>query len=51
MSENEDTMIRVKKTTREKLFNLGNKGDSYDDIINDLILFYNTQKKENKHVE
>jgi hypothetical protein len=34
---NEWTMIKVKKATREALFALGGKGDSYDDIIQRLL--------------
>lgn len=33
----DQTMIRVKKETRERLAALGSKGDTYDDIINKLI--------------
>jgi len=34
---NEFTMIRIKRTTHKKLTDLGHKGQSYDDVINDLI--------------
>jgi len=33
----EDTRIPVSKQTREKLKSLGSKGQTYDDIINELI--------------
>jgi len=34
---NEFTMIRIKRTTHERLTKLGRKGQTYDDVINDLI--------------
>lgn len=38
MNENEDfTTIRIKKSTREILQNMGKKGETYDDIITRLI--------------
>jgi len=44
MSENkEKTTIQLYKTTRDKLKNLGSKGESYDTIIQRLI-----KLKENK---
>lgn len=33
----QNTVIRVTKQTRKKLADRGNKGDSYDNIINELI--------------
>jgi transcriptional regulator len=42
MSETETTTILIKKSTRNKLKVLGNKGDTYDDIIEKLI-----ESKEN----
>jgi len=33
----ETTQIPVKKRTRQKLRNLGRKGQTYDEIINNLI--------------
>lgn len=38
--ENEWTRIRVRKSTTEKLKRLGNKGETYDDIINRLVEAY-----------
>ena len=34
---NEFIMFRIKRTTAEKLKQLGHKGETYDDIINKLI--------------
>jgi DNA replicative helicase MCM subunit Mcm2 (Cdc46/Mcm family) len=35
--EEEKTTIQITKVTRDKLKNLGKKGDTYDEIINSLI--------------
>lgn len=40
MDEPIDTMIPVRKSTRQKLRDIGNKGDTYDDVINRLIDLY-----------
>lgn len=40
------TNIQVSRETRDKLANLGNKGDSYDDIIVRLLNFYFENKGE-----
>ena len=42
----EETTIQIKKETREKIFNLGKKGESYDDIINRVM--FGAKKKTNK---
>ena len=34
------TMIPVRKSTREKLKDIGRKGETYDEIINRLIEFW-----------
>lgn len=34
---NDKTIIEIYKSTKEKLFNLKNMGESYDDVINRLI--------------
>jgi len=39
------TTLKVKKKTREKLAEIGNKKETYDDIIQRLIEFY---RKNNK---
>jgi hypothetical protein len=31
------TMIQLKKSTRERLKDIGKKGESYDDLINQLL--------------
>jgi predicted DNA-binding protein len=40
MNMDELTSIKLRRETREKLKNLGRKGESYDQIINKLIEFY-----------
>lgn len=35
------TTIRVKRSTKWKLESIGHKGETFDDIINKLINFYN----------
>jgi hypothetical protein len=40
MDKRIDTMILVRKSTRQKLRDIGNKGDTYDDVINRLINSY-----------
>lgn len=45
-SEEGDTSIRVKISTREKMRQFGKFGESYDDIINRLIEFYQTKHKD-----
>lgn len=37
MESDDGTYIRVKKSTRERLGNIGTKKDSYDSVINMLI--------------
>lgn len=37
MSENENTTIMIRKTTKKEIGELGEYGDSMDDIINKLI--------------
>jgi predicted CopG family antitoxin len=39
------TPIRVTKDTRKELFDLGQKGDSYDDVIQKLLAHYKKEKK------
>jgi len=41
----EETTIQIKKDTRDKIFRLGKKGESYDDIIN-RVMFGGTGKKK-----
>ena len=45
MGEEEITTLRVKVSTRDRLADIGNKDDTFDDIINRLVDFY---KKETK---
>ena len=51
------TTISLKKETVDKLKMLGRKGDTYDDIVNRLIDFYNnhnankTDKNHNGDIE
>jgi len=40
------TTILIKKETRERLKKLGRKDESYDQIVNRLISFYEKEKKE-----
>lgn len=40
MEEQIDTMIPVRKSTRQKLRDIGGKGETYDDVINRLIENY-----------
>ena len=45
------TTIRIKRTTKKKLENLGKKTDSFDDIINKLIENYDPlHAKENEKI-
>lgn len=37
MADEEKTTIAINKSTKEKLDHLGDKGDTYDEIINRLI--------------
>ena len=37
-------MIWIRKDTREKLKQMGHKGETYDDIINNLILYARGKK-------
>ena len=36
-SKGEGTLIPIRKTTRERLYDIGRKGESYDKLINKLI--------------
>ena len=47
-TEEGDTSIRVKISTREKMRQFGKFGESYDDIIKRLIEFYQDKNKDNK---
>jgi hypothetical protein len=47
-SEEGDTSIRVKISTREKMRQFGKFGESYDDIIKRLIEFYQDKNKDKK---
>lgn len=38
--DNIDTSIRIKKETRDRLLEMGKKGESYDAIINRLLKVY-----------
>jgi predicted DNA-binding protein len=40
MNVDELTSIKLRRETRDRLKNLGRKGESYDQIINKLIEFY-----------
>ena len=42
---NYSTSIRLTYQTRERLRKIGTSGDSYDDIINGLIDYYQATKK------
>ena len=46
---NEITTIRVTKKTKSKLAELGNKSETYEDILNKMVDFYIQQN--NKKVE
>ena len=44
----EDTTIRLKRKTRERLARLGNKDESFDDIVQRLLDFYERNMKRGK---
>lgn len=46
MSEDDITTIQLTKGTRERLLGIGNKSETYDEVINRLIDLY--EKKEAK---
>ena len=49
VNEMPTTSMKIQTNTRDRLFALGKKGESYDTIINKLIDFYEQhQKKEEK---
>ena len=39
------TTIQLEKKTRDRLMDLGKKGESYDDIINKLVDFWSKRRK------
>jgi len=39
------TTIQLEKKTRDRLMDLGKKGDTYDDVINKLADFWQKRKK------
>lgn len=45
----EITTITIRKETREKLKELGKKGETYDDILNRLIQFYQRKDTKNRY--
>ena len=45
MNIKESTMIRIKKETTELLKQIGKKGQTYDEVIKELIKIYNQTKK------
>lgn len=52
--QNTRTVIQIRKTTREVLNSFGKKNQSYDDVINDLIMAKKAKdemKTKNKRVK
>jgi len=41
-----ETTIQIKKDTRDKIFKIGKKGESYDDIINRVMFGTSGKKKQ-----
>lgn len=48
---NYQTSIRVDSDTKDRLYKLGNKGDSYGDIINALIDYFELTAKAHDKVK
>jgi hypothetical protein len=46
VNEMPTTSMKVQMNTRDRLMDLGKKGESYDTIINRLIDFYKQHQKE-----
>lgn len=42
------TTIQIRKSTREKLLELGMKKETYDDLINRLLNYYVKNQKESR---
>lgn len=49
MLEQDATTVKILKSTRERLADLGKKQDTYDEIINRLIDAYLKDNKEGKN--
>ncbi len=42
---NDETTIRIKRRNKERLDEIGKKNDSYDDLIELLLNYYESKKK------
>ncbi|MFA4819561.1 MAG: hypothetical protein WC613_01225 [Candidatus Aenigmatarchaeota archaeon] len=46
MQNNEESTIRIKKYNKERMKKIGEMGNSYDDIIEKLLEFYESKNKK-----
>jgi hypothetical protein len=44
----DETTIRVKRTNKERMANIGKKDDSYDDILQNLLDYYESNPRKFK---
>ncbi|HLC77070.1 MAG TPA: BfmA/BtgA family mobilization protein [archaeon] len=46
--QNEETTIRIKKTNKKRMAEIGRKDNSYDDILELLLEYYESNNKKKK---